>query len=96
VRLLQHLREQLAEHLPWPIGIGIRHRRTLHRRSAQMIEPRLVALHTGHDLPQACRSADLAVQQRNKMPLRAQLARQLVRPVLFNNGFKLIPRNVLQ
>jgi hypothetical protein len=40
-----------------------------------VIEPRRVALHAGHNLPQARCTTELAAQQRNQ--LRLQFARQL-------------------
>ena len=47
-----------------------------------MVKPCLVAFQTGHNLPQARRSAELAVQQGDQVPLRRQFTRQLVGPTL--------------
>src|SRR5437588_3755749 len=96
MRLFQHHPEQLAEHLPRPHGIGVRQRRALHRRRPNMIKPRLMALHAVHDLAQARRATELAIQQRDQLPLRGQLANQPVRPVLLHNPVKPRPRNVLR
>src|SRR3954452_4738077 len=96
MRLFQHHPEQLAEYLPRPHGIGVRQRRALHRRRPKMIEPRLMALHPVHDLPQARRAAELAIQQRDQLPLRGQPANQFVRPVLLHNPLEPRPRNVLR
>ena len=61
-----------------------------------MVKPCLVAFQTGHNLPQARRSAQLAVQQGDQVPLRRQFTRQLVGPILLNNLLQLRPRHVLQ
>ena len=47
-----------------------------------MVKACLVAFQTGHNLPQARRSAELAVQQGDQVPLRRQFTRQLVGPTL--------------
>src|SRR3981189_1890710 len=96
MRLFQHLPKQLAEHLPWPHCIGIRQRRSLHRSRPDMIKPRLVALHTAHDLAQARRAAELPVQQRDELALGRQLAHQLVGPVLLHDLIEPGPGNMLR
>ena len=65
--LLDHVPEQLAEHLPGPPGIGLGQRRTLHRTKAQMIKPMPLARQAGLDLTQARRAAKLSVEQRQQM-----------------------------
>lgn len=96
MRLRQHLSEQLAEHLPGPLRVGVRHRRTLHRRRAHVIKPCLVACHPRHDLPQARRTAQLPVQQRDEVALCRQLAHQPVGPALLHDLFEFRPRNQLR
>ena len=45
--LHQHRCRQFGKYLPRSLAIGIRHRRTLHSSSTQMIKPRLVAFQPG-------------------------------------------------
>jgi hypothetical protein len=94
MRLQQHLGEQIAEQLAGPIPIGVRHCRALHRCSTHMIKPHLVALQPGDDVPQARRTAELTEQQRQKLPLRRQLARQFVGAVVLNKPLEPSPRHV--
>ena len=63
-----------------------------HRRGAEVIEPCLVARHRRHDLAQARGAAELAVQQRNQLPFRAQLARQFIRAVLLHKPIEVDAR----
>src|SRR3954471_2871406 len=96
MRLFKHHCEQLAEHLPRPHAVGVRQRRSLHRRRPKMIKSGLMALHAAHDLPQTRRAAELTIQQSHQLPLRGQLANQLVGPVLLHNPVEPRPRNVLR
>src|SRR5262249_55984061 len=94
--LRPHRTHHAADHLPRPLRIGVRQRRAVDRRGTKTVEPGLVAGHAGDDLAQARRTAQLAKQQSNEVPLRIQFARQSVGTVLLHKLLKSMPRHVLQ
>src|SRR5262249_36536971 len=61
--LHQLRRRQFRKYVPRSLAVGIRHRRTLHRSSTQVVKPCLVAFQTGHPAQTKARaSADCEIR----------------------------------
>ena len=79
--MTDHLGEQRGEQCCRALGIRVGQRRALHRAGANMVKPRLVAVQTADNLPQAPRTRKLAVKQRDQLVPAAQTTHMLVRSV---------------
>ena len=91
-----HLGKQRGEQRSRAFGIGVGQRRALHGASANMVEARLVAVQTAHDLPQAPRPGKLAVKQRYQLVPTAQPPHPTVRSVRRHQTVERCPGNTLQ
>jgi hypothetical protein len=94
--LANHGLEQLAEHRTRAQRIGVGQGRARYRTAADMIEPGRLALQPGHDLPQAYRPGQLAIQQRDELALRRQTPHTTIRLMHFDQPVEFTPWNPLQ
>jgi len=94
--LHHHRVQQAGKYRRGAQGIGIRKRRALRRRHAQVIKPRGMALQLRHDLAQAHRPRQLAVKQRHELALRRKPAHRKISFVLLHKRIEHAPRNMLQ
>jgi hypothetical protein len=94
--LADQMRKQAAEHLPRPLRVGVRQRRTRHLFGPEMIELGGVAHQRGFDLAQALRARQLRINQCDQLALRRQRPHVFVGTVLIHKPIEAMPGQLLQ